>query len=122
VCASRFRLGQWVIPEGTTLLLALSELHAHADAFPDPHRFVPERFIGQRLPSAWAPYGGGTRRCLGATFANMQMDVILRTILRHFVLQTTTAPDEQMRSRGVTFAPKVGAQVVIRRRVDLASG
>ena len=102
----------------TSILFALSELHPHRDDFPQPHRFMPERFIGRRLPSAWAPYGGGMRRCVGANFANIQMDVILRTILRHFDLQTTTAPDEKMHSRGITYTLKAGARAVVRRRAD----
>jgi cytochrome P450 len=65
---------------------------------------------------AWAPFGGGTRRCVGAAFANMEMDVVLRTVLRHFVVDTTTARGEKVHSRGVAFTPKDGGRVVMRRR------
>ena len=65
---------------------------------------------------SWVPYGGGTRRCVGAVFANVEMDVVLRTVLRHFTLATTTAPDEKVHSRGVAFTPKRGGRVVLHQR------
>jgi cytochrome P450 len=73
--------------------------------------------MGKR-PSTFAflPYGGGTRRCVGAAFANVEMDVVLRTVLRHFEIETTTAPDEKTHSRGVAYTPKAGGRVVMRRR------
>ena len=64
--------------------------------FPDPDRFDPQRFVGAKPPSfAWIPFGGGVRRCVGAAFANMEMDVVLRTVLRHFTIETTTAPGRE---------------------------
>ena len=62
------------------------------------------------------PFGGGTRRCVGAAFANMELDVVLRTVLRHFVIQTTSAPGEKVHNRGVAFTPKKGGRVVVFRR------
>jgi hypothetical protein len=92
-------------------------MHGAADAFPDPERFDPDRFYGKRPPTlSWIPYGGGTRRCVGAVFANVEMDVVLRTVLRHFTIDTTTAPDEAVHSRGVAYTPKDGGRVVMRRR------
>jgi cytochrome P450 len=73
--------------------------------------------MGKR-PSTFAfiPFGGGTRRCVGAAFANVEMDVVLRTMLRHFTIDTTTARDEKIHSRGVAYTPKAGGRVVMRRR------
>ena len=77
-------------------MVAISEMHDRAEDFPDPERFDPQRFVGTRPPTfAFIPFGGGTRRCVGAAFANVEMDVVLRTVLRHFVIDTTTAPDEK---------------------------
>ena len=74
-------------------------------------------YIGQRPPTfAHIPFGGGTRRCVGAAFANVEMDIVLRTVLRHFVIETTAAPGEKMHSRGVAYTPKDGGRVVMRRR------
>ncbi len=80
--------------------------------FPDPERFDPQRFVGTRPPTfAFLPFGGGTRRCVGAAFANVEMDVVLRTVLRHFIIETTTAPDEKVHSRGVAYTPKDGGRI-----------
>ncbi|MCV7093687.1 cytochrome P450 [Mycobacterium kubicae] len=112
-----YRLGEWAVPRGSSILVNISHIHEDPDVFPDPQRFDPQRYIGGK-PSAfaWIPFGGGTRRCVGAAFANMEMDVVLRTVLRHFTLETTTAPDERWHSRGVAYTPKDGGQVVVRRR------
>jgi cytochrome P450 family 138 len=117
VYAPTFELGEWVIPRGHSIVVAIGEVHHRAQDFPDPDRFDPQRFVGQR-PSTLShiPYGGGTRRCVGAAFANVEMDVVLRTVLRHFVIETTTAPGEKIHSRGVAFTPKDGGRVVLRRR------
>src|SRR6478752_6919268 len=78
VQAPHFDLGDWRIPHGYTVIIAIGNVHADADAFPDPERFDPYRFVGTRTPTAWVPFGGGTRRCIGAAFANVEMDVVLR--------------------------------------------
>ncbi|SKS87606.1 cytochrome P450 [Mycobacteroides abscessus subsp. abscessus] len=53
---------------------------------------------------------------MGAAFANMEMDIVLRTVLRHFTIETTTAPDEKWHSRGVASCPKKNGRVTVRRR------
>jgi cytochrome P450 len=117
VYASTFELGEWVIPQGYSIVVSISQMHNRAEEFPHPERFEPQRFLGNRPPTfAWIPFGGGTRRCVGAAFANVEMDVVLRTVLRHFTLATTTAPDEKVHSRGVAYTPKDGGRIVIHRR------
>lgn len=117
VYSPTFELGDWVIPQGTSIIVAIGLLHDRAEEFPEPQRFDPQRYIGTRPPTfAFAPFGGGTRRCVGAAFANVEMDVVLRTVLRHFVIDTTTAPDEKAHSRGVAFTPKDGGRIVVHRR------
>lgn len=112
-----YRLGEWVIPRGYSIIVGIAQIHDNPDVFADPGRFDPQRFIANK-PSAlsWIPFGGGTRRCVGAAFANMEMDVVLRTVLRHFIIETTNDPDEPWHSRGVAFTPKHGGRVVLRRR------
>ncbi len=117
VAAPMFALGPWRIPQGYSIMVSIKQLHADTDAFPDPERFDPYRFVGNKPPTfAWLPYGGGTRRCVGAAFANTEMDVVLRTVLRHFTIETTAAPAEQVHSRGVAYTPKKGGRIVVRRR------
>jgi cytochrome P450 len=116
VLAPHFDVGEWRIPHGYTVMVSLAQMHANADVFADPERFDPDRFLGKRPPTAWVPFGGGTRRCIGSAFANVEMDVVLRTVLRHFVIQTDDAPDEKVHFRGIAFTPKKGGRVVVRHR------
>ncbi|HZN79022.1 MAG TPA: cytochrome P450 [Mycobacterium sp.] len=121
VQAPHFDLGDWRIPHGYTVMIAIANVHANADVFPNPERFDPDRFVGTRTPTAWIPFGGGTRRCIGAAFANVEMDVVLRTILRHFVIETDDAPEEKIHFRGIAFTPKDGGRIVVRRRESAAA-
>ncbi|BBZ50091.1 cytochrome P450 [Mycobacterium heidelbergense] len=112
-----FRLGEWDIPGGDSVIVAIGQIHDNPDVYPDPERFVPQRHIGNKPTTfAWIPFGGGTRRCVGAAFANMEMDVVLRTVLRHFTIETTTAPGERWYCRGVAYTPKEGGRIVVHRR------
>ncbi|MGV0607099.1 cytochrome P450 [Mycolicibacterium sp. XJ1904] len=117
VYSPTFELGEWVVPQGYTMLASISLMHDRAAEFPDPERFDPQRFVDERPPTfAFIPFGGGTRRCVGAVFANVEMDVVLRTVLRHFVIDTTAAPAEKTHSRGVAYTPKDGGRIVVHRR------
>lgn len=112
-----FRLGEWVIPRGDAIVVGIGQIHGNPEVFTDPERFDPHRYIGSK-PSAlsWIPFGGGTRRCVGAAFANMEMDVVLRTVLRNLTIETTDEPGERWHCRGVAFTPKDGGRIVVRRR------
>jgi cytochrome P450 family 138 len=117
VHAETFELGEWVIPQGYSVIVAIDRIHGRTEDFDNPERFDPDRYVGKRPPTfAFLPYGGGTRRCVGAAFANVELDVVLRTMLRHFTIDTTTAPDEKFHSRGVAYTPKLGGRMVVRRR------
>jgi len=117
VHAPDFELGEWSVPRGHTIIVSISRLHSDPTLFPDPDRFDPQRFVGAKPPSfGWLAYGGGARRCVGAVFANMEMDVVLRTVLRHFTIETTDAPGEKFHSRGVAYTPKDGGRIAVRRR------
>ncbi len=114
VYSPTFELGEWIVPRGHSIMVSLSQLHKRE--FADADRFDPDRFMGTRPPLAWAAYGGGTRRCVGAVFANVEMDIVLRTVLRHFTVATTTAPAEKVHSRGIAFTPKRGGRVTLYKR------
>lgn len=112
-----FQLGDWVIPRGDSIIISIAQIHNDPSVFPQPERFDPQRYIESKPSSfAWIPFGGGTRRCVGAAFANMEMDVVLRTVLRNFTIETTTEPGERWHSRGVAFTPKDGGRIVVHRR------
>lgn len=117
VAAPTFALGQWRIPRGYSIVVSISQLHNDPELFTDPERFDPDRFVGTRPPTfGWVPFGGGTRRCIGAAFAHAELDVVLRTVLRNFTIETTTAPGEKVHSRGVAYTPKGGGRIVVHRR------
>jgi cytochrome P450 len=118
---ARIRLRDWVIPENTTLALSIRLVHESDDSFPDAASFNPDRFVGVPKPPAWIPFGGGVNRCVGAAFANMEMDVTLRTLLREFRFAPTDAPDERRHWRGVATVPGGGARAVVHRRTAKAS-
>lgn len=116
---TRIRLGEWVIPEDTIVMASTQLAMAAEDSFPDAAMFKPDRFVGQAPnPFAWIPFGGGMMRCIGASFATMEMEVTLRTILKEFRIEPTTAPDERIHTRGVTVAPGHGGRLLVRRRTD----
>lgn len=116
VSAPNFLLGQWRIPKDRTVLVRIADLHANPEIFPHPERFDPGRFRGTKPPTAWLAFGVGARRCLGADFAMAEMDVVLRTVLQNFRLQTDCAPDEKSYFRGIAHTPKRGSRVVVNRR------
>ncbi len=116
VLAPHVDIGPYRIPQGHSVVVSINPMHDDPVAFPCPERFDPERFMGAKPGNSWVPYGGGTRRCVGAAFANMEMDIVLRTVLRHFTIETTTAPDEKWHSRGVASCPKNNGRVTVRRR------
>lgn len=112
-----YKLGDWAIPRGYSIIVSIAQLHANPEVFHNPDRFEPQRYIGAKPPTfAWIPFGGGTRRCVGAAFANMEMDVVLRMVLRQFTLQPTEAAGEKWHARGVAFTPKDGGRIVAYRR------
>lgn len=116
VLSPDFQLGDFHVPQGYSVSVAIGQVHGDHGEFPDPERFDPERFLGKRPNTfAWVPFGGGTRRCVGAAFATMEMDIVLRTVLREFTIETTTQPGEKWHSRGVAFTPKKGGRVTLRR-------
>jgi cytochrome P450 len=117
-----FELGGYELPVGTRILLAACLTHYDPQLFPHPDRFDPDRFVDATPDTySWIPFGGGVRRCIGASFAHMEMDVVLRTLLERFELEPTDAPPESWKFRGVAWAPGAGGLAVIRRRDEMAS-
>ncbi|WP_137149090.1 cytochrome P450 [Mycolicibacterium sp. CR10] len=114
---TRVKLGEWVIPEDTTVMASLQLAMTAESSFPDADAFDPDRFLGATPnPFAYVPFGGGMMRCVGASFATMEMDVAMRTMLRELRFEPTNAPDERRHSRGVSIAPGRGGRAVVFRR------
>jgi len=114
---TRIRLGQWVIPPETLVIASIQLAHESDTNFPDATSFEPDRFTGATpKPFAWIAFGGGMNRCIGSAFANMEMDVTLRTLLREFRFAPTDAPCERRQNRGVAIVPSRGGRAVVYRR------
>jgi cytochrome P450 family 135 len=113
-----FRLGGWEIPVGMEINPSIRTIHRRADLYPDPERFRPERFLGDDAPDtyAWLPFGGGTRRCIGASFALMEMRLVLDRVLERVGhrLQAATRRLEPAQLRVITLAPRNGVRVRLR--------
>lgn len=117
VRAESMQLGRWTLPRGQLVIASLFLVHDNEQLWPNAHRFDPSRFLGDRPDNySWIPFGGGARRCIGAAFAHLEMNVVLRTLLRDFRLEPTDAPDEKWHSRGVAYAPANGGRAVVYRR------
>ena len=113
------QIGPWTLPQEQTIVAAIGLLHADEAVFPDARRFDADRFLTRPPdPTEFIPYGGGVRRCIGAAFATMEMRVVLRTLLRTFVISPSTARDERQQSRRVSITPSRGARVRVRPRRD----
>jgi|SRR5215211_878187 len=108
----------YTLPAGTIVLAAIALVHLRPDLWPEPEAFRPERFLeGQPEPYSWIPFGGGVRRCIGAAFAQYEMKVVLRTIMRRARLRADSPQDEGGRLRHVTVVPARGARVVLEERL-----
>lgn len=117
VTRERIRLGEWVIPKNHAVIASITMAHDSEQNFTDPGAFNPDRFLGGNPDThTWIPYGGGIRRCIGAAFANMEMNVTLRTLLREFEFGTSYAAGERRHSRGIATAPARGGRAVVYRR------
>jgi cytochrome P450 len=109
-----YEVGGYVIPPGVEINPSIAAIHRRGDCYPNPSRFRPERFIGDEAPDTytWLPFGGGTRRCLGASFATFEMQVVIRRVLERTHLKTIDRRPEKRLRKGVTVVPKRGVRVV----------
>ena len=104
-------LAGYRLPARVMVVPGIGLVHGSAKQYPDPDRFDPDRMVGAALtPSTWLPFGGGNRRCLGATFAMVEMRIVLREVLRRVELSTPTAADERQKVR-VILVPHRGARI-----------
>ena|SRR5215211_2772605 len=110
-------LGGFDLPAGTAVMASIYLVHTREDLFAAPYEFRPDRFLeGAPETYSWIPFGGGTRRCLGAAFASFEMKVVLRTILRRAVLRAGTDRPEPYGHRNVTLSPRNGTPAVLEER------
>jgi cytochrome P450 len=117
-------LGGWHYEPGVCLIANSYLVHHDPEIYPDPYTFRPERFLEEQPGTyTWIPFGGGRRRCLGASFAILEMKTVLREVLRRFDLAPGVDGAEVSRRRSITISPRYGASTILsaRERVPIAA-
>ena len=113
----RWRLGEYVIGVGTPVAVSIIGLHHRDDVYPRPQEYRPERFLNRKPGTyTWIPFGGGIRRCLGATLAMAEQRVVLAAIARRTDLAAADPAPEAPRMRNVTMIPGHGGRIVVTDR------
>ena len=122
------QVGAHSLPAGTRVMPSIYLTNRNPRVYDEPEKFLPERFLESGPETfSWIPFGGGIRRCIGASFALLEMKMILRTVLRELEPRiprdrgaTVVGPrwrrGEWMRRRAITLVPAAGARVVWERR------
>ncbi len=112
-----FELGGYRLSAGTIVTASVVGVHRSPELYPDPLRFSPERFMDRPAPYTFIPFGGGTRRCIGASFAMMELKTVLRTVLQQVDLRAVNKNDERAsRTLGIGIAPAHGVPVIATAR------
>ncbi len=106
------------LPGGSVLMVSVYLIHSDPELYPEPKEFRPERFLEADPKGteggAWIPFGGGIRRCLGASLAQYELATVLRTVLEEATLSLVDESDEPVARRRFTFSPAREGQVRVR--------
>jgi len=109
-------IGGRLLPAGVSVAPSIYLVHRNPEIYPEPERFRPERFIERPAGTyTWIPFGGGVRRCLGASFAEFEMSVVLRELVSRRRIHPVGEPEHPVRST-ITNVPNRGAEVLVARR------
>jgi cytochrome P450 len=110
-------VGGWTYPTGVCLVPNAYLVHHDPEIYADPYEFRPERFLDEAPGTyTWIPFGGGRRRCIGASFAMLEMQIVIRTVLAACELQPAGDGAELARRRNITIRPGRGALAVVGER------
>jgi cytochrome P450 len=107
-------IGGYELPAGISVAPSVYLVHRNPEIYPEPQRFLPERFL-ERPPGTytWIPFGGGVRRCLGASFAQFEMAVVLRELVKRHEIRPANPKPERVFRRAITETPRHNATVVL---------
>jgi cytochrome P450 family 135 len=110
-------IGGRMLPAGVTVAPCIYLLHRRGDVYDEPRAFRPERFLDNQPGTyTWIPFGGGVRRCLGASFAQFEMKVVLRELVSRLDIRAARPEQEARVRRAIVFAPSRGGEIVVERR------
>ena len=105
------------LPAGANVAASIILAHENEGSYPDHLTFRPERFSeGKVEPTAWIPFGGGVRRCIGAGFSMMEGVAVLREVLSTYDVTLPPGEKEEAKVRNITSVPKNGARIIVTRR------
>jgi cytochrome P450 len=111
------RLGGHDLPAGTVVAPCIHLIHRDPRWYERPDEFAPERFLGRQPGTyTWIPFGGGVRRCLAASYAEMEMKRVLRAILTTVDLRPASDRSERMRKSAISFSPDQSGLVIAEPR------
>jgi cytochrome P450 len=110
-------IGGRLLPAGVNVAPCIYLVHRRADVYDEPRAFRPERFLDNPPGTyTWIPFGGGVRRCLGASFAQFEMKVVLRELVARLDIRAARPQPERRVRRAIVFAPSRGGEIVVERR------
>jgi cytochrome P450 family 135 len=107
-------IGGYELPAGVSVTPSVYLIHRNPEIYPEPDRFLPERFL-ESPPGTytWIPFGGGVRRCLGAAFAQFEMAVVLKELVKRHRIRPADPRSERVFRRAITETPRHNAEVVL---------
>jgi cytochrome P450 len=107
-------IGGYELPAGVSVAPCVYLVHRNPEVYPEPQRFLPERFL-ERPPGTytWIPFGGGVRRCLGASFAQFEMAVVLKELVKRHQIRPANPKPERVFRRAITETPRHNAEVIL---------
>ena len=115
-------IGGRMLPAGVNVAPCIYLLHRRPDVYDEPRAFKPERFLDKPPGTyTWIPFGGGVRRCLGASFAQFEMKVVLRELVSRLDIRAARPEPEARVRRAIVFAPSRGGEIVVERRAALSA-
>jgi cytochrome P450 family 135 len=107
-------IGGYELPAGVTVAPSIYLVHRNPEVYPEPQRFLPERFLDNPPGTyTWIPFGGGVRRCLGASFAQFEMAVVLKELVKRWQIRPANPKPERIFRRAITETPRHNAEVVL---------
>jgi len=113
-------LGGHLLPAGTVVAPCVYLIHRNEEIYPKPRHFLPERFLAEPPGTyTWIPFGGGTRRCLAASYAELEMKRVLRTVLSEVELRPADEDSERARRSAISFSPDRRARVIAEPRTPV---
>ncbi|HXR30199.1 MAG TPA: cytochrome P450 [Solirubrobacterales bacterium] len=107
-------IGGYELPAGVSVAPCVYLAHRNPEVYPEPDRFLPERFLANPPGTyTWIPFGGGVRRCLGASFAQFEMAVVLKELVKRHQIRPADPKPERIFRRAITETPRHNARVVL---------